>query len=175
MLRVAAREGALVPVNQPASRAFAEFFDEESGTLFRRMWLVTRDRQEAEDIMQDSFLAVFERWDRVAQMDDPTGYLYRTAFNLWRRRMGRAARAVRAVLDTRAPGDDFEAAEARTVIGSGLARLAPRQRAAIILTELLGYSSDEAGSILGIRAVTARVLASQARAALRQGLATTDE
>lgn len=175
MLHLAAREGALIPVTQPASRTFAEFFDEESGTLFRRMWLVTRDRQEAEEVMQDAFLAVFERWDRVAQMDDPTGYLYRTAFNLWRRRMRRAARAVRAVLDVRVPGDDFEAAEARTVIGSELARLAPRQRAALVLTELLGYSSDEAGSILGIRAVTARVLASQARAALRQGLVTTDE
>jgi RNA polymerase sigma factor (sigma-70 family) len=175
VLRVAAREGALVPMSEPPSRTFDAFFDEESGTLFRRMWLVTRHRQEAEEIMQDAFLAVFERWDRVSAMEDPTGYLYRTAFNLWHKRLRRAARAVRGILGPLAPTDEFEAAEARTVLGDALAELAPRQRAAIVLTEILGYTSEEAGSILGIRAVTARVLASQARAALRKELVTTDE
>jgi DNA-directed RNA polymerase specialized sigma24 family protein len=37
------------------------------------MWLVTRDRQEAEEVMQDTFLAVFERWDRVAGLGPDIG------------------------------------------------------------------------------------------------------
>jgi DNA-directed RNA polymerase specialized sigma24 family protein len=49
-----------------------------------------------------------------------------------------------------------------------LALLTKRQRAAIVVTELLGYSSEEAGVILGIRPGTVRVLASQARATLRE-------
>ena len=50
--------------------------------MFRRLCPVTGNRHEAEEVMQDAFLNVFERWDRVRQMDDPTGYL-RIAFNVF--------------------------------------------------------------------------------------------
>jgi DNA-directed RNA polymerase specialized sigma24 family protein len=43
--------------------SFDAFFAAESQTLFRRMWLVTRDRHEAEEIVQDAFLSLYERWD----------------------------------------------------------------------------------------------------------------
>jgi RNA polymerase sigma factor (sigma-70 family) len=162
-------------VSQQDPPSFDVFFADESQTLFRRMWLVTRDRYEAEEIVQDAFLSVYERWDRVSVMDDPTGYLYRTAFNVWKKRGRRAARAMRQVLPNAPTGDDFDAADARTVVGDALEQLAPRQRAALVLTELLGFSSDEAGEILGIRAVTARVLASQARSAMRAYLGERDE
>ena len=45
--------------------------------------------------MQDAFLTVWERWDRVGGMDDPVGYLYRTAMNLFRKRYRRAMLSVR--------------------------------------------------------------------------------
>jgi RNA polymerase sigma factor (sigma-70 family) len=161
------------PADDPLS--FDVFFADESQTLYRRMWLVTRDRYEAEEIVQDAFLSVYERWDRVGAMEDPTGYLYRTAFNAWKKRARRAARAMRQVLADAPTGDDFDAADARSLVGDALERLAPRQRAALVLTELLGYSSEEAGEILSVRAVTARVLASQARSAMRSYLGEPDE
>jgi len=49
-----------------------------------------------------------------------------------------------------------------------LRRLSPRQRTAIVLTEILGYSSEQAALIMHIRPTTVRVLASQGRAALRK-------
>jgi RNA polymerase sigma factor (sigma-70 family) len=163
-LRLLRERPASVVTSPPT---FEEFFEEHSDTLFRRMWLVTRDRQEAEELTQDAFLSVLERWERVSEMEDPVGYLYRTAFNSWKKRLRRASRSVRLAVDPRYERDPFEAAEARSIVGEALARLTRRQRAALVLTELLGYSSEEAGSILGIRPVTARVLASQARAAMR--------
>ena len=45
--------------------------------------------------------------------------------------------------------------------------LPPRQRAALVLTEIFGYSSEQAARIRGVRPTTVRVLASQGRAALR--------
>jgi DNA-directed RNA polymerase specialized sigma24 family protein len=66
------------------SRTFEAFYEAEARTLFRRLWLVTGNRAEAEELMQDAFLSVWERWDRVVGMDDPLGYLYRTAMNLFR-------------------------------------------------------------------------------------------
>ena len=154
------------PAGSPERLDFDDFFASESENLFRRLWLVTRNRAEAEEVMQDAFLSLYERWDRVSEIDDPSAYLYRTAFNAWNKRSRRAARAVRDTLTT-SRRDDVDAADARTVIADALAHLSPRQRAAIVLTELLGFSSEDAGSILGIRAVTARVLASQARTAMR--------
>ena len=50
---------------------------------------------------------------------------------------------------------------------STLARLSPRQRAALVLTEGLGYEAEEAGRLLGIKGSTVRALNFQARSALR--------
>ncbi len=167
MLRIVDERDVVHPADMTPTRSFDEFFEEESGTLFRRMWLVTRDRQEAEDVMQEAFLSLFERWDRVVKMEDPIGYLYRTAFNAWKKRSRRAARALRLLLPQSPPPDQLSAVDNRTVMAEALERLTPRQRAALVLTEVLGYSSEDAGQILRVRAVTARVLASQARAAMR--------
>jgi len=150
--------------------SFDEFFAAESQTLYRRMRLVTRSHHEAEEVVQDAFLSLYERWDRVSGLPDPVGYLYRTAFNAWKKRSRRAARAIRNVVAPPSAADEFEASDARTVLGEALDHLTPRQRAAVVLTDLMGLSSEEAGEILGVRSVTARVLASQGRASLRERL-----
>src|SRR4051812_32446251 len=98
------REGAAevevspLRVVQPSEQSFEAFFEEERADLFSALWLVTRNRQEAEEIMQDAFLKLWERWDRVRRLDDPTGYLYRTAMNGFRNRARRAAVALRKTL-----------------------------------------------------------------------------
>jgi hypothetical protein len=50
---------------------FEAFYEAEARTLFQRLWLVTGNRAEAEELMQDAFLSVWERWERVGAMDDP--------------------------------------------------------------------------------------------------------
>ena len=60
---------------------FADFFRAEYQTLLRAMYLVSGSRDEAEDLAQDAFVKVLERWDRVREMDNPAGYLYRAAVN----------------------------------------------------------------------------------------------
>lgn len=154
---------------------FEEFYERESLPLFRRLCLVAGDRHEAEDVMQEAFLRLYQRWDRVRDLEDPVGYLYRTAFNLLRSRSRRAALAVRRVLGIAPATDEFAAADARHVVSRALGRLTPRQRAALVLTEILGYTSDEAGRVLGVRAGTVRALASQGRAAMRESLETGHE
>ena len=83
----AAGREVLLPAAAEAARAFEEFVLAEHQRLYRALCLITRDRVEAEDIQQEALLRVWERWDRVRNLEDPTGYLYRTAFNLFRRRM----------------------------------------------------------------------------------------
>jgi RNA polymerase sigma-70 factor (ECF subfamily) len=61
----------------------------------------------------------------------------------------------------------FVEAEMRADVRQLLLGLTPRQRAALVLVDLLGYPSEQAGSILGVRASTVRALAAQGRRALR--------
>src|SRR6266496_1943287 len=77
---------------------FAEFFEAERAGLYAALCIVTRNRHEAEEIAQDAFVALWERWDRVGALSDPTGYLYRTAMNAFRSRYRRAVLALRRTL-----------------------------------------------------------------------------
>lgn len=146
---------------------FEEFFAANSEDLYGSLWLVTRHRFEAEEIAQEAFLKVWERWDRVAGMDDPAGYLYRTAINVWRSRGRRAAVAIRRVVHAIPQDDGLAAIEERDVVVRAMAPLTPRERAALVLVDLLGLTSEEAGKALGVRPSTVRVLAARGRDRLR--------
>ncbi|HLA93323.1 MAG TPA: sigma factor, partial [Actinomycetota bacterium] len=78
---------------------FEEFFELEHARLFGALSVMTGDRFEAEEVMQDAFLKLWERWDRVSAMDQPVGFLYRTAMNLYRKRLRRAGVAMRKAVN----------------------------------------------------------------------------
>lgn len=145
---------------------FEEFFEDQHGRLYRALVLLTRDRQEAEEVMQDAFLAVWERWERVASGSNPVGYLYRTALNGWRSRRRRAAVAMRRVIHQIAEDDEMAVVDDRDQVIRALALLPPRQRAAVVLMDVLDLTSERAGEVLGISPATVRVLATRARATL---------
>src|SRR5919108_6502071 len=64
--------------------SFESFFEEQKERLLRILSVITGSRAEAEDLAQEAFTRVFERWETVAAMEDPAGYLHRTAMNLFR-------------------------------------------------------------------------------------------
>jgi RNA polymerase sigma-70 factor, ECF subfamily len=148
-------------------RAFEAFFEARYETLFRALWLVTRDRHEAEEIAQEAFLRLWERWPRVAAMDDPAGYLYRAAMNLHRSRVRRARLGLRRAIGMASGVDGVEEVESRDAVVRALAHLTPRQRAALVLVDLLDLTSVRAAEALGVRPSTVRVLLARARASLR--------
>jgi DNA-directed RNA polymerase specialized sigma24 family protein len=94
--------------------------------------------------------------------------------NLFRRQYRRARVALKRAALSTPEQDVFEAVEERDVATQALARLTPRQRAALVLTEALGYSGEETGRLLGIKASTAWALTHQARTALKGTLEATD-
>jgi RNA polymerase sigma factor (sigma-70 family) len=165
---VATNETEREPVQQlPVELSFDEFFVAERKRLFGALIIMTGNRMEAEELLQDAFLKVWERWERVAVMEEPVGFLYRIALNLHRKRIRRAAVALRKRIDLLPDVDELSDVETRDEAVRLLGRLTPRERAAIVVTAYLGYSSEEAGRLLGIRAQTVRVLTSRARATLR--------
>jgi len=146
---------------------FDDFFEREKADLYSALCLVTRNRHEAEELTQDAFVRLLERWDRVGRMSDPRGYLYRTAMNAFRSRHRRAALAARRTVGITPADDQISAIDERDATMRALATLSPRQRAAVVLTDLLGFPSNEAASMLGIGASTLRMHLSRAHAALK--------
>jgi RNA polymerase sigma factor (sigma-70 family) len=159
---------------EPAVADFAEFFRREHERLFRALWLVTRNSHEAEEIMQDAFLNVWQRWDRVAIGPDPIAYLYRTAMNLWRSRLRRVGVALRKAVHHIPIDDQVAMVEERDAVVRALAPLPPRQRAAVVLLDVLDLPSERAGEVLGVAPVTVRVLAARARATLAKEMGERD-
>ena len=151
----------------PEPVSFETFFEEQRSRVFGAMCLVTGNRQEAEEITQDAFLRLWERWERVSTLEDPTGFLFRTAMNLFRNRARRAALAARKALGLADRTDDLAGVEDRDELIRVMSRLTPHQRAALVLTGYLGYASEEAARILGVRASTVRALAAKGRATAR--------
>ncbi|MGH7540925.1 MAG: sigma-70 family RNA polymerase sigma factor [Gemmatimonadota bacterium] len=152
--------------NEATDRDFECFFRDHHERVFRALWLLSRDRHEAEEITQEAFLRLWERWGRVRLHADPVAYLYRTAMNVWRSRVRRAAVAARRTLHPPRERDELADVDGRDAVVRALAGLPPRQRAAIVLIDVLDLSSERAGSVLRIRPVTVRVLAARARARL---------
>jgi len=151
------------PIEVAEVAAFEEFFDAERTRLFGALAAMSGNRAEAEEVMQDAFLRVWERWDRVSAMGSPEGFLFRTAMNVYRSRLRRATVVIRKATNLLPEDDALGEVEMRDEVARLLRTLTPRQREAIVLTSYLGYSTEEAGKLLGIRSNTVRVLTSRAR------------
>lgn len=158
-----------------AALAFEEFFRAEYVRLFRTLVLMVGDRAEAEDLAQEAMVRVYERWDRVRGLDAPVGYLYRTAFNLNRKRARRlAVRRRKAEAPSPAPAGPAELAEDRAEVLRALTALPMAQREAVVLVEWLDLDAEEAGRWLGIDASSVRGRLHRARATLRTLLEAND-
>ena len=84
-LRLVAGSQPVAPLAETAS--FEVFVTDSQARLFGSLCLMTGSRHEAEEIAQEAYVRVLERWDHVQRLDDPTGYLFVTALNVFRKRL----------------------------------------------------------------------------------------
>ena len=134
-------EGEIVqlPTQRVApSRDFRTFFEEEHRRLFKTLYFVTGDRTEAADLMQEAFVKLWERWDTIDRIDDPTAYLFKVALNGNRMRLRAARRAAGRPIPPGIVRDPFDEVDIREDVLRMLRDLAPRQRAALVLLDLYG-------------------------------------
>jgi RNA polymerase sigma-70 factor (ECF subfamily) len=160
------------PIVTEGAKTFEAFFHDHYERLLRAMYLATGDRHEAEDLTQDAFVRVYERWDLVRGAENPLGYVYRVALNARRSRLRRLAVAARKALHLipQPPSDHHEATDERISLRNAMAALPDGQREAIVLIEWLDMTDVEAGAALGISAGAVRTRLHRARAALRDQL-----
>jgi len=156
--------------------AFGALVQRHQAAVRRLTRAVTGNLHDADDAAQDAFLSALDRLETYDAARPFGPWLMRIATNasidLVRRRTVRRADA----LDERAPGRgpspaaDAEAAEIRQRFGTALAALPERQRVAVTLFDVEGYSHAEIAAVLEIPEGTVRSDVFHARRALRVAL-----
>lgn len=144
-------------LDMTATDRLAELFDTHQNRLFHLALRLCSDREEARDLVQETFLRAARQPGEVA--GEP--WLVRTLVNLCRDRYRRLAVRSKAreelTREGREERSDPEGAQvARATVQAALARLAPRRRAAIVLCEIEGRPVKEVARLLGVAEVTVR-------------------
>ena len=147
---------------------FDGFFHAQYERLVRAMYLSTGDRYEAEDLAQEAMARVYERWDRVREVEDPVGYLYRVALNARRSRLRRLAVAARLRPRGRAGDVQSDDPAERETILQALRRLPDGQREAVVLCDWLEMTDTEAAEVLRVSPGAVRARLHRARSTLRE-------
>jgi RNA polymerase sigma-70 factor, ECF subfamily len=142
--------------------------------LYRAARAWTRSREEAEDLVQETYARVLAR-SRLIRGEDEVGYLLRALRNTLisqRRAAGRRPATTELVdddaLGTRASDDPAEAAETRQVYAA-IAALPDEFRDALVAVDVAGLSYEEAARALGVPegTLTSRLFRARDRVARR--------
>ena len=144
--------------------------------LVRLAVLLVRDQETAEEVVQDSFVAMHRRWRTLRDPGLGLAYLRKTVLNRSRsvlRRRGVEARYV-VPAATDLPGADAATLtrERRRVVLDALHQLPERQREVLALRYYLDLDEAAIAEWLGISRGAVKSHASRAAAALRQRLGT---
>jgi RNA polymerase sigma factor (sigma-70 family) len=153
---------------------------EHSARVFRLAYRLTGDRQDAEDLTQETFLRVFRSLSSYTP-GTFEGWLHRITTNLFldqvRRKkrirfeaMGEDASRVESGDERSRPERGFEHANLDHDVQSALDALRPEYRAAVVLCDIEGLSYEEIAVTLGIKIGTVRSRIHRARAQLRDAL-----
>jgi RNA polymerase sigma-70 factor (sigma-E family) len=163
-------------VVQRADAHFAEFVQLRTDALLTTAYLLTKDRAAAEELVQDTLVALYPQWQRVAAADSAAAYVRRSLVNrfLNQRRRPSSAELVLAALPERAGTDFSQLLVDRDLLRRILAGLPDRQRVAVVLRYFHDYSDQQAADAMGCRVGTVRSLISRALAGLRGDPAFTD-
>lgn len=167
-------------------REFEKIVRRESPRLFRVIRRIVRDDDEAESVMQETYLQAYRGLDSFRQESKFSTWLYAIGINLAREALRKSRRystleeadieRLQPAFDRGMYVDDFESwnpqkvAEVRDrkrIIHKAIDQLPPDYREIVILRDIEELSTSEAAALLDISEGAARVRLHRARQALR--------
>jgi RNA polymerase sigma factor (sigma-70 family) len=155
----------------------ADLFERYSQRIYGYCLHVLRDRSDAEDAVQTTFLNAHRALGRGVTPLDEFAWLHTIAKNACRmqhRTRSRRAPVANVDVDTIPRSDeDGDAAALRAALGDALGRLPERQRRAILLREWYGLSPLEIAPRLSLSVPATYALLTRARRSLAGALTTT--
>jgi RNA polymerase sigma factor (sigma-70 family) len=162
---------------EAAEAAFAVLVERHGPMVLGVCRRVLRDRHEAEDAFQATFLVLARKAASIARREQLANWLHgvacRTALDVRARSTRRKAREQKAHAMSPSearPAEDADLDELRAIVDEELARLPERYRGAVILCELEGLSRQAAAQRLGIPEGTLSSRLARAKDLLRHRL-----
>jgi RNA polymerase sigma-70 factor (ECF subfamily) len=146
---------------------------------------LTRDRPDADDLVQETFLNAFRYWDSFAPGKDPRKWLFAICRNLFVRARHSRGRfmesseadvdAMPSVLDHIGAMHDglgalFDKIDVRPSIERAVDALPEPHRSVLILVDVEGLRYDEAAEVLGVAVGTVRSRLFRARREVQRAL-----
>jgi RNA polymerase sigma-70 factor (sigma-E family) len=148
---------------------FEEFVRRRGRSLLRLAWLLTADREAAQDLGQEALARTVPQWDRVTAGGDPEPYVRTVIRNVWidswRRRPFDLVAGDVPDRPSSEPGVD--GVPDAVAAAAALARLAPGQRAVVVLRFYEDLTEVETARLLGCSASTVKSQTRDALARLR--------
>jgi RNA polymerase sigma-70 factor (sigma-E family) len=170
-LAVDAGLAAAAPLEWDADRAVTAIYSEHYRSLVRLAAFLVRDTATAEEVVQDSFVAMHGAWRRLRDTDKALSYLRQSVVN-----RSRSVLRHRMVVDknTPKPPPDMPSAEhgaiiqlERSAVVSALRALPDRQREALVLRYYGDLSEAQIASTMGISRGAVKSHTARAMSALR--------
>ncbi len=166
--------------------AFRELLDGSHETVFRLAAALVGDRDEAADVVQETYIRAWNALEELREPDAVLGWLCRIARNCARdRRRGwwdrlraplePAERDDPAHAEAPAPDEALLSAERAGSVRRALGRLPEKHRVVLVLREVEGMSYEEIAEALGVPVGTVESRLHRARAGLARRLARTRE
>ena len=186
---MADESGLIIALRRRDPEAFSLLFEIYSDKIYRLAMGVLGDENEAEVIVQESFLRLFEKLDQFEGRAKLSTWLYRLAYNASIDQL-RTRRPVQLLVDeqeldeqnammpaifvdwSQAPETLFASAEAQAELEQCIIQLPERLRSTFLLRETEGLSTAETAEVLGINPGAVKVQLHRARLQLRECLAT---
>ncbi|WP_329220644.1 SigE family RNA polymerase sigma factor [Streptomyces sp. NBC_01485] len=139
---------------------FQEFVAARSAALFRGAFVLTGNREAAEDLVQETLEKACRKWRTIAGKDAPDAYVRRIMVNLandrWRRFRRLTTTPHPEGGDTAAPGDEYGQVDSRDQLVRALQQLPMRMRTVVVLRYFEDLSDGEIAADLGISPSTVR-------------------
>lgn len=154
-----------------ADAAVEELYAAHYRRLVRLAVLLVRDVGTAEEVVQDSFVAMHGRWRKLRDPDKALAYLRQTVVNrsrsVLRHRAVEARHQPEPLRDAAGADEATLTAERRAVVLDALRELPDRQREVIALRYYLDLSEAQIAEALGISRGAVKSHASRGAASLR--------
>ena len=169
--------------------AFDRFVDHFRAKVFQYTWLMCGQREDAEEVAQDTLLKVFENFDQLRDPELVRPWVFRIAKNacLTKRRRSLFAPEPSQELSLEAllPGDaqlpladtalspekSAQQSEVRAALESAIRGLPDLYRPVLLLRDVEGLSTEETAEVLSITPDAVKTRLHRARLAVRKHLA----
>jgi RNA polymerase sigma-70 factor (sigma-E family) len=152
-----------------SNQSFSDFVVARGQELTRFAHVLSHDRAEAEDLVQDTLASAYMSWRRIERTTSPEAYVRRMMVNrhisIWRRHRNRVE--PRHELPEQPAPDRMAAADLADALLTIVRDLPPKQRAAIVLRFYADYPDSDIAEALGCSEATVRSQISRALNSLR--------